>query len=143
MPRFIETSISIAASRPRVWAVLMEFARYGEWNPFIRAINGNARVGDGLVVVIQPPGRKPATFTPRVVEVDPERSFAWRGTLPMPGLFAGEHRFTLADESGGTRFRQLEAFSGLLVPLVGSILKATELGFENMNAALKARAERG
>jgi hypothetical protein len=139
--RSIKTSISIGASRSRVWAVLIDFARYPEWNPFIRRITGEARAGAMLEVVIQPPGRKADTFRPRVIEVERERQFVWRGSLPIPGLFAGEHSFELRDEAGGTRFEQAESFSGLLVPFVGGILAATELGFESMNRALKAQAE--
>jgi hypothetical protein len=143
LARSIETSITIAAAGSRVWAVLQDFARYPEWNPFIRSIEGVARIGEALDVLIQPPGHKASRFRPRVVEVEHERSFVWRGTLPIPGLFVGEHRFTLDDAPGGTLFRQSENFSGLLVPFVGSILKATELGFRSMNEALKARAEAG
>lgn len=143
MAQSIETSTTIAASRQRVWAVLMDFPRYPEWNPFIRSIKGEARVGQELEVVIEPPGRRAETFRPRVVAVEPQRRFAWRGSLPIPGLFTGEHRFDLDDAAAGTRFGHSEHFSGLLVPFVGSVLKATELGFEGMNDALKARAELG
>ena len=138
----IETSIGIAASRSRVWAILMDFARYPEWNPFIRSISGRPQLGESLKVVIQPLGPGPSTFRPRVIALEVERQFRWRGSLPVPGLFAGEHSFELHDDAGGTRFNQAESFSGLLVPFVGGILAATELGFENMNRALKARAER-
>ena len=141
MAKSIQTAISIAAPRARVWTVLMDFARYPEWNPFIRRLQGAPRVGETLDAFIQPPAHKISRFRPRVVEIDSERTFAWRGALPIPGLFTGVHRFALGDEAGGTRFEQSEDFSGLLVPLFGSILTATELGFKNMNAALKVRSE--
>ena len=141
MARSIETLITISAPRARVWSVLMDFAAYPDWNPFIRSISGPAKVGEGLDVSIQPPGHSATRFGPRVIEVVSERCFAWRGTLPIPGLFTGEHRFTIEDSSGKTVFCQMESFSGLLVPFVGSILAATEEGFRDMNAALKARAE--
>ena len=41
-----------------------------------------------------------------------------------------------------TRYVQREEFHGVLVPFVGGMLRDTERGFEEMNAALKARAER-
>lgn len=141
MARSIETSITIAATPARVWSILMDFQGYPDWNPFIRSISGQAKVGGALDVSVQPPGHAVSRFRPRVVEAEPERLLAWRGTLPVPGLFTGEHRFTLDNAAGGTLFRQTESFSGLLVPFVGSILKATEAGFSNMNEALKARAE--
>lgn len=139
MSRDLATSILIAAPRSRVWSVLMDFPRYPEWNPFIRSLSGKPQVGERLEVIIQPPGRKPETFRPMVVAVEAERSFQWRGSLPIPGLFTGVHRFELSDEAGGTRFAHGEFFTGLLVPFVGGILDATGQGFGAMNEALKAR----
>lgn len=141
MGRIITTSTTIAAPAARVWSILMDFARYPEWNPFVRSIKGRANVGETLEVVIQPPGRQPGTFRPVVTEVQPEQSFKWRGSLPIPGLFAGEHRFEISAAPSGVCFEQSERFSGMLVPFVGSVLRATELGFKNMNDALKIRAE--
>jgi hypothetical protein len=139
--RVIETSVLIAAPPSHVWSVLTDFDAYPSWNPFIRSLAGDKRVGANLEAVIAPPGQKAQTFRPVVVEIVPERVFRWRGTLPIPGLFTGEHRFELATEASGTRFTQSERFTGLLVPLLGGILAATERGFRAMNEELKARAE--
>jgi uncharacterized protein YndB with AHSA1/START domain len=56
MAREIKTTIEIDASASTVWAVLMDFSRYSEWNPFIRSIRGKAQQGDQLEILIQPPG---------------------------------------------------------------------------------------
>jgi len=40
-----------------------------------------------------------------------------------------------------TRLRHSESFSGVLVPFLRKMLARTEEGFNQMNAALKARAE--
>jgi hypothetical protein len=141
MARVIETSILIAAPAARIWSVLMDFDAYPAWNPFIRRIEGEKKVGARLEVVIEPPGQKASIFRPTVIEVSPERLFCWRGSLPVPGFFSGAHRFSLAEESARTRFVHSEEFSGLLVPFVGSVLAATERGFQAMNEALKARSE--
>ena len=42
---------------------------------------------------------------------------------------------------GRTKLMHGEDFSGLLVPLLGGTLKATEVGFAQLNEALKTRAE--
>lgn len=141
MARLIETSVVISAPAARVWTVLMDFDAYPSWNPFIRSIAGEKRVGGNLEVVIEPPGGKPQTFRPVVIELVPERVFCWRGSLPIPGLFSGEHRFTISENGAGVSFTQAEKFTGLLVPFVGGVLAATERGFQSMNESLKARAE--
>ena len=139
----LETSIEIAATAGRVWSVLMDFAAYQRWNPFVRSIEGHAKVGQALSVHIQPPGSSGMRFRPTVLAVEPRRELRWKGKLLLPGIFDGEHYFTLEPKSeGGVTFRQGEVFTGLLVPLFrGSLDGPTQEGFVAMNEALKREAE--
>lgn len=141
MSNKIETEILIHAAPETVWAVLMDFAAYPAWNPFILAIDGKAETGETLSVTMRPPGGKAQTFRPKVLRADAPAAFIWRGSLPIPGLFTGEHSFQLTRAGDGTRLRHSESFSGFLVPLLRKTLARTKEGFNQMNAALKARAE--
>ena len=144
MGRSINTSISIGASRSRVWAVLMDFARYPEWNPFIRSIKGEARLGEMLEVVIRPPGRKPDTFRPESSKWSGNKASHGTARCRSPVCSLGSTVSHLAKSLGGTHFQQSENFSGLLVPFVGGILEATERGFRAIkNEALQSRAKGG
>jgi len=127
--RRIETAIDIAAPPIAVWGVLVDFAAYPDWNPFIRRLQGEARAGARLEVTVQPPGGKPMTFRPRVLAAEPARELSWRGRVLLPGLFDGEHGFRLEAVAGGCRLNHSETFSGLLVPLFGRMLDTTERGF--------------
>jgi hypothetical protein len=137
----ITTSVLIDAAPERVWGILMDFAAYPSWNPFIVGIEGEARPGKKLTVDVQPPGWTAQSFKPVVLTADPAQAFVWRGSLPVPGLFTGEHSFRLTRQGDRTHFHHAESFSGLLLPLVKRMLARTEEGFQLMNAALKARAE--
>jgi hypothetical protein len=65
------------------------------------------------------------------------------GHLVVPGIFDGEHVHEIeALTPQRTRYVQREEFRGVLVPFVRGMLKDTERGFHEMNAALKVRAER-
>ena len=138
----IETAIEIAAKPDHVWGHLTDFSAYPDWNPFVQQIEGSLDVGKRLKVRIAPPGGKGSTFRPRILIVIPGRQLRWVGSLPVPGLFKGEHWFRIEPAAGGTRFVQGEKFSGLLVPLLGGTLNKAKAGFEAMNAALKERAEK-
>ncbi len=140
---YLATATDIAARPERVWAVLTDFERYPEWNPFLLRIAGPLRVGARLEVRVAPPGGRPMTFRPRLLVAKPGRELRWRGRLLVPGLFDGEHAFQLEGRGQrGTRFRQEERFSGLLVPLfAGDSLERVRRGFEEMNIALRRRAE--
>lgn len=139
----LETEIEIAAAPERIWLILADFAAYPDWNPFIRSIQGTARQGARLEVRIQPGGAKGMTFRPIVLAAHPGRELRWLGHLLVPGLFDGEHRFLIEPVAGGkTRFRQSERFNGILVGLFRKSLdRDTRRGFDEMNLALKARAE--
>jgi hypothetical protein len=83
------------------------------------------------------------TFRPKVLNAEANRELRWLGHLLVRGLFDGEHSFTLVP-LGETRVRfvQREVFRGLLVPLFsGGLNRDTRRGFEEMNRALKERAE--
>jgi hypothetical protein len=137
------TEIEIDASAKRVWELLTDFASYPEWNPFIRSIGGQPAPGERLRARLEPPGGLAMTFKPKVLTAEPNRELRWLGHLLVPGLFDGEHSFTIEPlEDNRVRFIQREAFKGLLVPLFARSLESnTQRGFEEMNHALKERAE--
>jgi len=140
--RTISSTIDIDAPASAVWDVLMDFESHPHWNPFIREIRGDARVGSRLRVRIGPPGRRAMTFRPRVLAATPNRELRWVGRFLAPGLFDGEHAFELTETSPTTcRLTQSETFRGLLVGFAGSTLDATAQGFDEMNHALRRRAE--
>ncbi len=145
MPHEITTTISIAAPAERVWSVLLDFARYPEWNPFVRSIVGAPSEGSVIEVRIQSPGGRAMTFRPVVLRNAAGRELRWKGTLVLPGIFDGEHYFRLAvDGAGSTELTHGERFAGLLVPLLrGALERDTRPGFEAMNRALKQRVEQG
>ncbi len=139
------TEIEIEASAERVWAVLVDFASYSQWNPFIRSAVSVPQQGARLQIVIQPSGGKAMRFSPVVLAAEAGRELRWLGRFLVPGLFDGEHSFIIEPlVEGKVRFQQSEKFSGILVGLFrASLDRDTKRGFEEMNRALKARAEEG
>jgi hypothetical protein len=141
----VSTEIEIEAPAERVWEVLTDFAKFPEWNPFIKQIGGEPRTGAKLEVRLEPPGGRAMSFKPKMLNVETNREMRWLGRLLIPGLFTGEHSFSIeALDEKGVRFVQHEKFTGLLVPFMAKSLdKDTKSGFEAMNRALKERAEKG
>jgi hypothetical protein len=139
----LASSIDINASPEEVWLVLTDFAKFPDWNPFMRWIKGELREGAKLEVRIQPTGARGSTFKPIVLTVNPPRELRWVGHLWVSGLFDGEHILTI--ESSGNkqvRFGQKEIFNGLFVRLLAKSLDRDTLrGFNEMNKALKEQVE--
>ena len=140
--REIATQIEIDAPPADVWRVLMGFAEFENWNPFIRSLEGKPCEGERLLALLEPPGGKAMTFSPTVVRVSEFSEFRWLGHLFFPGLFDGEHIFELEDLGGRTRFVQREQFRGILVGLMLRMFgDSTRQGFVAMNEALRDRVE--
>ena len=137
----IETAIDIQATPEKVWKILIDFNAFPAWNPFIPHLAGSLEPGSRLEVCVKPPGGRGITLHPRLLRAD-GRELRWLGRLFIPRLFDGEHSFTIEPlDGGGVRFHHRETFRGLLVLLLGGLLKNTRRGFEEMNLALKQRAE--
>lgn len=138
MAKEIITSITINAPVEKVWAVLTDFSRYPQWNPFVLSLTGAVKKGNKIKVKL--PGMK---FSPTVKAFEANKELRWLGHLFLPGLFDGEHRFELIKkENGNTEFIHAERFTGILVPLFRKMLDgSTKAGFESMNKTLKEEVE--
>lgn len=138
----LQTEIIINAPAEKVWAILTDFEKYGEWNPFVLKIEGQPQLATTLKVLLKN-GNGTSVFKPRVVTVVPNHKFEWLGSLPIPGLFNGQHRFEIEKISEKQiKFIHGEQFSGLLAGLImKQIGEQTRNGFIAMNKALKQRAE--
>ena len=140
----ISTDIEIEASAKRVWQVLTDFPAFPDWNPFMPNAEGELKAGATIKVRFKPPKGMAMTIKTKLLAVEPERELRWIGHLLVPGLFNGEHVFAITPlDGGGVRFQQSETFRGILVPLLAvmGLFANTVQGFNDMNQALKARAE--
>ena len=143
MAASIHTTIEINATPEQVWKVLVDFDTYSQWNPFIVKASGKAVVGSKLRVSIKPEKGMGITISPKVVIAEPNWEFMWRGSLALPGLMDGSHRFQIEPiEDGKVRLIHSESFVGIFVPFFMAIMgKSSKVGFEAMNVALKQRVE--
>ena len=142
--REIYTEIVIDAPPEKVWGVLTDFSAFPQWNPFLKTAEGELCPGKRLQVYIQSLDAVGMTIKPTLLEVEPNRELRWLGHLLIPGLFDWEHYFLIeAQREEQVRFIHGERFTGALVPLMAlmGLFGKAVLGFEDMNRALKTRAE--
>lgn len=135
------TEIEIAAGAGRVWEIITGFEKYPEWNPFIRKVEGKPVEGSQLEIHLTTPSGTSRTYRPKVTRVEQEKELRWYGKVP--GFLSGEHVFTIEGLAPDrVRLVHREVFGGLLVPFFGKSLDTdVRQGFEEMNRALKKRAE--
>jgi len=141
----VRTEIDIDAPPERVWEVLFDLDRYGEWNRAVPRVSLKGAVETGTKGTIRLralPG--PALPAPiRLTTVKRERELRWEGQLPVPGggrVFHGNHYHLLEPRGeNGTRFVHGEAFSGITLPVLWPLLGG---GFEDAYAAANRRLKR-
>lgn len=138
----IEHEVEIPATPRAVWAVLVDFDAYPEWNPYVLAISGALSPGATLdVTITQSNWAQPLAIQPRVVRAEPERVLHWRGQLGDGGVLDTDHSFHIEPGTdAGVRFVQREEFRGSLAPQLEDDARAfTHEAFRAMNEALAGR----
>ncbi len=143
MAKSIHTTIEIEAPPEEVWDVLVDFPEHARWNPLFASMTGEPVVGETLENAMRKEdGSAGLVFRPVVLDADPGRLLRWKGRLVLPGLFDGTHEFRIEPTESGCRLIHAEQFSGILVPLMGKVLRDTEAGFVAFNDALVEEVRR-
>lgn len=140
----VRSEIEINSYPESVWKILTDFATYDQWNPFINKIIGLPTEGSKIDIYIETPSGKNRKYSPRITKVEEGRELRWFGKSSLPGFLNAEHIFTIEElQPESVRFIQREVFVGLLTRLFGKGLDTDVMqGFQDMNDALKKRAER-
>lgn len=146
-------SIDIDAPLDQVWAIMLDTARYGEWNPFVeRAETAQpAAVGNPIVLHVVWANGSRTRSPERITALDgpttdpsgtttARMSYVYEGLPSRLGLVRGVRHQVLTQRPGGpTSYETVEEFRGPLVRLAGPGRVAD--GFRRHAEGLKRRAE--
>ncbi len=136
----VRSEIEINSYPESVWRILIDFAAYDQWNPFINKIIGAPTEGSKIDLYIETPSGKNRKYSPRITRVEEGRELRWFGKSSLPGFLNAEHIFIIEElQPERVRFIQRELFDGLLTRVFDTDIRQ---GFQDMNDALKKRAER-
>jgi len=143
----IASTIDIDAPAERVWAILADLSRYGEWNPFTPRIDASLVIGEPVVLHVAMKPGKPLIVQREVCSAnDPAKWELGWGLQMGPAFVLRANRIQRLTRLGSerTRYDTSDTFSGLLVPIVMGLYRADiQRGFDGVARALKERAEKG
>lgn len=143
-PRVVAASVDIRAPADEVWAVLVDFARYREWNPFTPEVDAELTVGASVGLLVKMPGRHQLRRVEQINRVEPQRTLCWGMRMGHRAVLCANRWQVLEPIGEDTRYTTVDRFSGLLVPLVMALYGGPmRVGFQQMADALKARVENG
>jgi len=139
----IKSSVMIKAPAERVWAKMIDFPSYSNWNPWIKSMTGEPGSENTYSVTVQPPGKGATSFRSKVARIEEGKEVLLQGKL-KGGLVKDDHLLSVEPiDPGRSIFFQSVVFSGPMVALSGSTIQAYKKGLEEMNAALKKLCEEG
>jgi hypothetical protein len=136
--RSYASSTTIDAAPEAVWAVLVDGARYTDWDSGIIRLEGTIAKAERLKVVSSANPKR--AFPVEVTTFEPGRRMEWSGGMPL-GLFRGVRTFTLAPEGARTRLDVREEYTGPLLPLIWRSMPDLQPSFDQFTRGIKARVE--
>ncbi len=139
-----EAFVTINASPPDVWKVLVDIDRYPQWNRYATSAVGELRVGGEVEINVPRQGGKREPVNNRVTELIVNQRLCWRSLSWYQFLVYGVRcRHLELQSDGSTMFREVETMHG---PLAGVIQRTmgTQLlrGIQTECDSLKQEVER-
>ncbi len=140
------TSVTVEIEAPAsfVWDVLVDYARYPEWNPYTIAVETTLEIGDPIDLTLPNPDGSDDTILNReyIRVVDPPHHLRYDTAEEYPGLLGMRDQYIAELGPDRCSYRTTDTLTGELADLVlelnGDWIKA---GFDAVALALKARAE--
>lgn len=140
----LRTETIIDAAPEQVWEILVDMARWDEWNPTLFKVKGEPIVGEEVRMKLRL-GRFRVPMRQRILVVDRPRELVWNSLQPLPGALDVIRRFQLEVVGSGaqTRLVQSEATAGYLARIEVMLLgRAIVEGYEQLARALARRVGR-
>jgi hypothetical protein len=116
-----QAQIDINASPEKVWAALIDFPNYTQWNPFIRAVDGQPIVGQTVTITV---ARSPRKLSATIRSVKPAEELIWEASMPLNVMYPRYIRRLERLPNNNTRFINREEFRGVLIPVLRPALDA-------------------
>lgn len=139
----VRAEVEIAAPIEQVWAILVDFERYGEWNSFTPRARTSLRIGDPIDMHVRLGGPLPLPWRERVTRNEPY-TLGWQLVLVLRRLLVAERLQTLTPiDEERTHYCSEDRFDGLLRrPVLALFGGAMTRGFEACARDLRRVAER-
>jgi hypothetical protein len=136
--------VEIEAPQAFVWTVLVDYARYPEWNPYTVQVEATLEVGAKVVLHLPDPGKSGETF--QTVEwmsvIDAPHHLQYNTGSEIPGIHAIRDQWVEDLGDGRSSYRTTDVFTGEIAKVVFDLQGDwVTTGFNATAHALKARVE--
>ncbi len=141
-PKCVRAEVEIDAPIERVWQILKDIDRYGDWNPFTPRVETTLQIGDPIHLHVRLVGKRLTHRVEYITRNEPY-TLGWEMKMGARFLLRAERVQTLTGiDENRTHYRTEDCFTGWLRPLVLALFgKAMERGFLDCGLGLKKAAE--
>ncbi len=136
----IDEKVEVQAPVEKVWATIIDFESYSEWNSQLEYLGGTVEPGGQLQLKLSAAGAEPYEFKPIISHWEENKRFAWLARTGLPRIFDGEHFFELEKiDNNTTMVTNREEYRGVLSLIMKNLpmMKDAPEGFKKMNVELK------
>lgn len=141
----INEKIEINAPVEQVWAAIIDFETYSEWNSQLKYLGGEVKPNGQLHLKLSAEGADPYEFKPDISHWEDNKRFAWLARTGLPRVFDGEHFFELQQiDDSTTLVTNREEYRGVMSLIMKNLpmMKTAPEGFQKMNKELKNYVEK-
>lgn len=133
----VHHEILIDASPEKVWKVLMDTDSYDDWNPVMKLLEGEVKLGSRVKYQFTQDAENTSEIPSTVKKLIPNQLLNQGGG--MPGVITFDHRYILEYVEKGTKLTIHEDYVGIYV----NFWNPTPVGeaYSRLCEAIKARAE--
>ena len=138
----LNTRITLSAPPDRVWQVLNDFQKYPEWNPHLRAVDGQPEANRPTRLREIFAGGSDVVRRIGMKSMATDYEFIWEGDLsPVPLMLTAKRKLIMTPSGlGGTSLRHEIEFRGWLSgPLSSGVFSRYAQSMQAMNGALAQR----
>jgi hypothetical protein len=136
--------VHIDAPASQVWAVMVDFPRYEEWNPFTIRVDTVLELGAPVVLTLPDPANPGSTFETReqISAISEPEHLQYNTGDSIPGVHAVRDQWVRVTGETSCTYQTTDVFTGEHARLVFDLQAAwVTAGFTATAHALKARAE--
>ncbi len=140
----VSDTVDIDAPADVVWAVIIDFDRYAEWNPFTVKVEAVLELDATVVLHLPDPSKPGETFETReqISVIEPVRHLQYNTGDSIPGVHAVRDQWVEVLGESRSSYQTTDVFTGEHATLIYDLqAEWVTAGFNATAYALKARAE--
>lgn len=133
----VHHEVTINASTEKVWQVLTNMQAYPEWNPTIKLVKGDVKVGNQVTYQFTQDADNISEIPATVKQIIPNKLLNQAGGIPL--ILTYNHKYIIEPQGEGTKMTIHEDYAGIGVNFWNP--KPVEAAYSRLNEALKKRVE--